>query len=263
MTQLADNRRTPTNLRNILIIEAIANSDVPMTPSEVNRHLGLPKQTIHRLCNTLVQEGFLEREPYGRRLRPALRLRRIGSGILHFSRSNIARHQILVDIAARLGETVNFVVPHDTGMHYVDRVESDWPLRIQLPVGTNVPFHCTASGKVFLASLPLSRRRRFVSAMNLKRYTRKTLVASSALIKDTERVAQRGYALDDEEFYEDMVAVSVPVTDDQGRYVASLAFHGPRLRLSIDIAESRVDILRDGAQALRRVLFPDPEAQQP
>ncbi len=229
MIQLPDHRRTPTNLRNALIVEAVANCDAPTTPSEINQRPGHPKQTIHHLRNTSVQEGFPEREPYGQRLRPAFRLRSIGSGILHFSRSSIARHQILVDIAARPGEAVNFIVPHDTGMHYVDHVGIDWPLRTQLPVGTNVPFHCTTSGKVFLASLPLARRRRFVSAMNLKRCTQKTVVDSSALIKDTERVAQRGYALDDEELFEDMTAVSVPVTDDRDRYVASLAFQGPRL----------------------------------
>ena len=64
----------------------------------------------------------------------------MASGILHASRLHIARHQILQDVAATVGETVNFVVPEDAGMSYFDRVETDWPFRVQLPVGTHVLF---------------------------------------------------------------------------------------------------------------------------
>ena len=41
---------------------------------------------------------------------------------------------------------------------FADRVETDWPFRVLLPVGTHVPFHCTASGKTYLASLPAANR---------------------------------------------------------------------------------------------------------
>ena len=105
------------------------------------------------MCNTLSEEGFLFREKPGKKLRPARRLRRLASGLLQASRYHIARHQILLNVAEQVGETVNFVMPEEDGMSYIDRVETDWPFRVQLPVGSHVPFHCTASGKVFLASL--------------------------------------------------------------------------------------------------------------
>ena len=36
-------------------------------------------------------------------------------------------------------------------MLYIDRVEAQWPLRLSLDVGSHVPLHCTASGKLLLA----------------------------------------------------------------------------------------------------------------
>ncbi|MHA1190081.1 MAG: IclR family transcriptional regulator, partial [Alphaproteobacteria bacterium] len=157
--------RIPTNLRTLLILEILGTAGVPMTPTEIARQIDLPKQTVHRLCATLVEEGFLVRETSGKRLRPARRMRQLAADTLHASHYQLARHQILLKVADRVQETVNFVVPQADGMRYLDRVESRWPFRIQLPIGTHVPFHCTASGKTYLASLPALNRRNMVAGL--------------------------------------------------------------------------------------------------
>ncbi|MGB4519762.1 MAG: helix-turn-helix domain-containing protein, partial [Planktomarina temperata] len=50
--------RIPTNLRTLLILEVLGTSDRALSPTEINQSIGLPKQTIHRLCAKLEQEGF-------------------------------------------------------------------------------------------------------------------------------------------------------------------------------------------------------------
>ena len=250
-----DDSRIPTNLRTLLILEILGKSDRPMTATEINDQLGLPKQTVHRLCTTLEENGFLARVGQSKRFYAARRLRTLGAGLLHNSRHYIARHQILLDVAAEVRETVNFVVPEDDGMNYVDRVETDWAFRIQLPVGTHVPFHCTASGKCFLASLPKKARLDLITAMQLTRLTDKTITDTDQLMAEIETVQRNGYALDDQEFMDGMVAIAVPVTDDFGRYIASLAFHGPTQRMTIENAIARKEVLLNAAQQLRSVLF--------
>lgn len=247
--------RIPTNLRTLRIIEVLGLSETAMTPTEINAHIGLPKQTIHRLCSTLEEEGFLAREPDGKRLRPSRRLRMMGAGILHNSQLHISRHQVLKVIAAQLKETVNFVVPEDAGMQYIDRVETDWPFRIQLPVGSNVPFHCTASGKIYMASMSKSARKTFVAGLELGRLTSKTLTDRDALLADLQVCAKRGYSIDNEEFMDGMIALAVPVKDGAGRYVASIAYHGPVQRLSVEQLIERKQIMLDGAQKLQEAVF--------
>ncbi len=121
--------RIPTNLRTLLILEVLGTSDRALSPTEINQSIGLPKQTIHRLCAKLEQEGFLAREEDGKKLRPTRRSRLMASGLLYASRFHIARHQVMQRVADEVGETVNFVVPDSEGMIYVDRVETDWPFR--------------------------------------------------------------------------------------------------------------------------------------
>jgi DNA-binding IclR family transcriptional regulator len=246
--------RIATNLRTLLILEVIGTADQPMTPTEINQSIGLPKQTIHRLCATLVEEGFLVYEPNGKRLRAARRARALGAGLLHSSRDHILRRQILVDLALKTGETINYVVPEDSGMSYLDRVETGWAFRVQLPIGSNVPFHCTASGKTFLASLDTRKRKAFARGLALERKTPRTITDPDALLKELAAVSRDGFAIDNEEFMDGMVAIAVPVMDDAGRFLAAIACHGPNVRLSLDTLRGFLGEFNIAVERMRGVL---------
>ncbi|NNE80283.1 MAG: IclR family transcriptional regulator [Silicimonas sp.] len=246
--------RIPTNLRAMRILEVMGHQKEPLSAADIGRLVGLPKQTIHRLCNTLVKEGYLARDESRGHLRPGRRGRDMASGILHVSSSHIARHQILKSVADEVGETVNFVVPEDQGMSYQDRVETNWAFRIQLPVGSHVPFHCTASGKTFLSTLPNAERRRLVNVMSLTANTPSTVTRPEDLLNELKLIARQGYALDNEEFVEGMVAVAVPVRDLSGRYFASLAVHGPVQRMTLDQAIDLAPMLSEASEKLTTVI---------
>jgi DNA-binding IclR family transcriptional regulator len=120
----------PSNLRLLLVIEALAEAGVPLTPTEVNETLGLPKPTIHRLFATLEAEGFVQRDLDGRSYSPGPRLRRVAGGILSSLRIRTARQAILKDLSREIGETCNVALPDRDAMIYLERVETEWPLRI-------------------------------------------------------------------------------------------------------------------------------------
>ena len=252
---MTNKERMPTNLRTLLILEILGRNNRAMTATEINGSLQLPKQTVHRLCNTLEENGFLTRVGNTKRYQAARRLRDLGTGLLYNSRDHIMRRQILLNVSNKVKETVNFVIPEASGMNYIDRVETDWAFRIQLPIGTNVPFHCTASGKCFLASLSPKKREAMVEAMDLKAHTKRTHIRQETLLSELKQVSKHGYALDKEEFMDDMVAIAVPVKDTRGRFAAALAFHGPTQRISVENALARKDILTEAAKQLADSLF--------
>lgn len=249
--------RLATNLRLLVILEAIGEADRAVSPTELSRMLNLPKQTVHRLCATLLEEGFVIRENPGKKLRPARRTREMAAGILQASHQHIARHKVLEGVARDVQETVNFVMPEESGMSYKDRVETDWAFRVQLPVGSNVPFHCTASGKCFLSSLRKGEREKLLSSLPLERWTANTICDPGSLLTELKTISRQGYAIDDEEFMDGMIAIAVPVRDHRGRFVAALAFHGPSMRLSVEGIIGKKQVLLDGAQKLSTILFGD------
>ena len=252
---MSETDRIPTNLRALMILEALGQGSDPMSPSDIGRVIGLPKQTVHRLCNTLIQEGFLVRDERQRGLRPGRRARHLGNGIMQASVVHTARTQILQALSDLTGETVNYVVPETKGMAYQDRVETDWPIRIQLPIGTSVPFFCTASGKVYLASLPKKERTRLVNVMRLEPYTKNTITDPERLLEELQQVAKRGFSLDNGEFFDSMNAIAVPVVDGLERYCASLAVHAPALRMSLTKAVEYKDALFAASEKLTKTVF--------
>src|SRR6056297_827230 len=165
----------PTNLRLLYLLEEVARSGVPVAPSALCEALDLPKPTIHRLLHTAEDEGFLQRDIDGRSYGPGQRMRRLSINTLSSQRIRSERLRILRNLAADVGETCNLAAPGRDGMVYLDRVETHWPLRIQLPVGTQVPFHCTASGKMYLSSLRPEKLERLLASAPLERRTGKTM----------------------------------------------------------------------------------------
>jgi DNA-binding IclR family transcriptional regulator len=240
--------------RALAVLEGIAGAERPISPTELNGALDLPKPTVHRLCQALERDGFLQREIDGKRLLPGPRLTRLALAVIAGSTQRVERHAILHAVSSQIGETCNLVVPDGSAMLYIDRVETHWPLRLQLLPGTNVPLHCTASGKLFLSSLATSRRKRLLTRLTLEPRTEKTLTDPAALETALRVIRDQGVGTDDEEFIEGMVAVAAPITDARGRMAACLALHAPSQRMSLADARSHLPALREAAEQLSELL---------
>lgn len=254
MELVSKSESIPTNLRLLSILEDVARVGTPVTPSDVNERLKLPKPTIHRLFTTLESEGYLQREPDGRSYTVGRRLRRMSTNTLSSLWVRTARTAVLGRLAEEIGETCNIAIPDRDCMTYLDRVETQWPLRIQLPVGTKVPMYCTASGKMYLSTLRGANLERYLSNVSLDAKTPTTLTTSDALRDELKRTKARGYAQDAEEFMQGMVALAVPINDEQGRLLSTLSFHAPTQRLNMEQAAKHLDRLREASLELSRLL---------
>ncbi|KIC17390.1 MULTISPECIES: IclR family transcriptional regulator [unclassified Leisingera] len=244
----------PTNLRLLVLLEEVARRGVAVKPAEMIEAMGLPKPTVHRLMQTAEAEGFLQRDLDGRAYGPGPRLRKLALATMSSEHLSTARLIILKGVAEELGETCNLAIPDREGMLYLDRVETKWPLRIQLPIGTQVPFHCTASGKMYLSTLKPSTRVAVLRARTLEALTGQTCTDPDALSAELETIESRDYSTDDEEFIAGMAAVAVPVRDARNRLLATLSVHAPVQRRSLSELMEFLPSLQKGARALGKLI---------
>jgi DNA-binding IclR family transcriptional regulator len=132
---------------------------------------------------------------------------------------------------------------------YLDRVEAEWALRLHLPVGSTIPAHCSASGKLLIASLPAEQRAALLASMPLARFTEHTLTDRNLMEKELDRISAAGYALDNEEYVAGVACVAVPVRVN-GETVAAVAVHAATARLPLRMAIELVPRLGDAAQRI-------------
>lgn len=254
-TKSKNDDRVPAGLRVFLILETLASTGVPMTPTAINDKLKLPKATIHRLCLRLEDEGWLDKDIDGKRYMPGRRLLSLATGVISFSSFARTRTAILQRVSEQIGETCNITIPDRIGMRYLDRVETRWPLRIQLPIGGIVPFYCTASGKLYLSSLRKSQQRHLLKTLILKNRAPNTITDPAKIMAELDRIRRDKIGTDNEELEEGMVAIAVPIEDENGRLAATLAIHGPTQRMSLQDALEHAPLLRAAAAELSTVML--------
>ncbi|SLN43010.1 Acetate operon repressor [Pseudoruegeria aquimaris] len=246
--------QVPPNVRLLLLLEEVARRGVPVSSTALAEALDLPKATMHRLLATAEEQGFLQRDADGRSFGPGHRMRKLAANTLSSQRIRTERLFIMRHLAATVGETCNLAAPGRSGMIYLDRVETHWPLRIQLPIGTQVPFHCTASGKMYLSSLRSDKLERLLGWLELDAHTEHSIQDERALLADLEATRKRGFATDNEEFMAGMVAVAVPIRDTEGRLLTTLSIHAPTQRHSVESLVADIAPLKDAAQQMAALI---------
>ena len=101
-------------------------------------------------------------------------------------------------------ETVSLAVPHGTKLIYFDRLESHWPFQVNLQVGEGLPFHCRASGKLYVSTLPIDQAMGIFDRISKKTSARNTIVAGAMFERALLEMRETGFALDDQEWFDDM-----------------------------------------------------------
>jgi DNA-binding IclR family transcriptional regulator len=241
--------------RALLILEIIAKAEQPPTLGDLIADTQLPKATAHRFVALLEQLGFVQRAADGHHYEIGHRLTALALDTIRHSFQLAPRRAILSALVKETGETCNVTMLDGDRLTYIDRVESDWPLQFRLKVGSHVPLHCTASGKLILALAPLSLRKALFRTQPFHRYTPRTLTTSAALEPELAAIRKTGIGTDNEEFIEGMTATAVPVHDAKGRVFATVAVHGPTFRLPLSRAMSHVPALKKAAKAIQQTLM--------
>lgn len=244
---MKNNATQSTLIRGFYIIEKIVRADRPLSSAYLAEELDVPKATAHRICQQMETEGLLQREPGGKRFTGGKRLQMLAISALSNSVMNAHRTSILQTLSDEVGETCNLTVIDGHEIVYLERIETNWPYRIHLPVGSHLPLHCTATGKLFLANLKPAIRKKLLNSLNLTRHTELTITDHGLLNAQLQKIAEEGIGFDTGEYLEGMVAIAVPVIGADNTMNFAIAIHAPSVRKSLDELRQYLPVLRHAA----------------
>lgn len=244
--------------RRILeIMEAICLSPRTATASNLARSLQIPLPTVYRFLDTLGEDGFIATGPSGTFM-PGDRLRSLVFDCLQHEPAVTQRRAILSRLSKRLNETVSLSIPQGTELVYFDRLESHWPFQINLKIGDSLPLHCCASGKLYLSSFDLEDAISAFRNLRPGKRARNTIVSVRKFRTELTRIRRQGFALDNEEWFDDMVGASVPIRNRQGALCACLSTHALITRKPLSILQEQIADMQAAAKDLEAQFFPDP-----
>ena len=195
------------------------------------RQLGIAKSSAHRVANTLVAEGLLERNPDNGQYR---------LGLLLFSMGTLVRRRMdfaaeaapyLHQLCDQTGETVQLAVLNGHEILYLRNIESKHAIRPRSYLGVRKPALSTGEGRVLLAfGSPVALAQALQATVVAR--TPQTVTDRQALGTILEQVRHKGYAVDDEESEVGMRGIAAPIFDATGAAIAAVGLAAPVQRLT-------------------------------
>jgi DNA-binding IclR family transcriptional regulator len=240
--------------RSFAILEHVASSRTPVDVLDIIASVKLPKATAYRLVDWFVTQGYLSREPGRRRLIVGPKLTNLAFGALSSSMRHDTPHVVLQRLVHTLNETCNIGTLLNGEVIYLDRVEAEhWPLRLHYTIGSRVPLHCSAIGKLFLALAASPRRKRLLQSLELRRFTGSTITDSTRLDAELRQIRKEQVSFDRQEYLVGVVCMAVPVIGKNGEMLAALAIQAPEARMNEQTARRHLPALRNAAGELAEI----------
>ena len=201
--------------RLLEMLELLASLETPATVSQLARDLGIPKATAGLLVKHLVARRYAS-YAQDRQLTVGPELLKLSLRVADkHIRGRAAAHAALERIADATGLDTSLAQIVDLEVMYIDRVEGrSAPLNFNIGIGVPRPLHCTAIGKVALAFGPPELWSTLPA--KLDRYSDWTITSRAQLEEDIARCRERGYSLVDQEYFEGLLSVGVPIPERAG-----------------------------------------------
>jgi len=157
---------------------------------------------------------------------------------------------VAVALSNETKETVNLGVLDGHELLYLEVIKIPHSFRMASQPGMHRLLNCTALGKALLAFLPNEHREELVPMLAFERVTPRTIPNLARFRKELARVAQQGYAIDDQETDMGARCVAAPILDESGSVTAAISISGPVTRISRDRIQAYALATKKAASAI-------------
>ena len=247
-------RTSPRRILNILE-EIIVDPD-NFTAKKISHKLKIPLPTIYRHIETLCEEKYLVSNNSKSYL-PGPKMRNLILKSLPYEPNFTLRMSYLRKLTNDIEETVSLSIPIGTKLVYFDRIEFHWPMQLNLEAGDHLPLHASASGKLYLSSINEEKVIQIFRNIKTPKNAKNTITDISQFKKELKKIKNQKYAFDDEEWFNGMVGLSVPIFNSNNELCFCLSTHTAKSRKGINDLKKILPIMLSAANNLKKVLFKD------
>jgi DNA-binding IclR family transcriptional regulator len=218
--------------------------------SEIANELGLGKSVVSKNLASLRAAEFLERDEKTRLYSPGIRSFALGAQYLNNSLLVREAGSVLRRLADETKQTSTLCTLHGLDVLHLASVEGADFLDVGWRVGTWLPFHATAVGKVLFAFAEADLLERAVALRGLESFTATTICDAEQFSRQLVEVRNSGYSETFEETMVGLAAQAVPVVGADGGVIAALGLIFPSREVDRETSRRFLKAAQDGARAI-------------
>lgn len=236
------------------ILEAIAKNNNHISITELSKVVDLHKSTVHRLLKSLIELGYVRQNTNDSHYELTVKLFELGASVIRQNDLIATARPYLEKLSVLSGEVVHLVIPDQTDIIYVDKVESTHTLRMHSYIGKRSPMYCTAVGKAILATQSDDAVRNFWAQISPVKHTPYTIVDIESFLQEIEQIRSKGISYDNEEHETEIRCIGTALTNYSGTVVGAISISGPKQRMSNDVLNKLIPELLEVKQAISKAM---------
>lgn len=230
-----------TVLKLIQLITYLSESSMPMKLQDISKAIDVPTATTYRYLSTLIDEGFAFQDRITNGYAMTWKIASIGDKVKnHMWVRNIAGNYV-TELSSTFSLGASLVVEEGMECIYIDYACAPSMVgRTIQRIGKQAPMHAVSSGKLLLTEFSDSEIDVLIKEKGLVKLTDNTITTKEKLVKELDKVRERGYALDLEECESGLCCVAAPIYDYTGKIVAAINTFGSKDILTVERIENEI-----------------------
>jgi IclR family pca regulon transcriptional regulator len=242
--------------RGLLVLRCFTPDRPDLSVTEVAERTNISRAAARRILFTLERLGYTARNRAGLfHLQPAVLT--LGYGYLAGQQLPQVARPYLQVVAEQLHGSASLAVIDHYDVVFVARARSPSLVSTTVDVGSRLPAHVTALGRVLLANLPDEQIDRYLEGARIQRLTDLTKVDPEQIKQAVLDAREKRYSMVDQELAVGVRAVAVPVYDKSGAVTASINVSVADARATAEeILDRCLPVLRRAAAQITAALGP-------
>jgi len=222
------------------VLEAFGPDHLDLGLTEIISLTGLNKSAAQRFTHTLIQLGYLKKNPSSRRYSLSQKVLESANNFLTVDTlvNRAAPH--IIELRRQLDMRIGMGCLHEACAMYLIPLQSNKAAFRTAHPGFKIPVYCTSTGRALLAFLPEAEARALIESSDRKKHTPFTLIDIDDIMREIARVRENGYCINDCELIVSDINISAPIFDSKNNVIATVTASGPKSSWTMKDIETRV-----------------------
>lgn len=240
--------------RGLRVIEAFGPEYRLLSLSTVAKKADISRASARRVLLTLKELGYVGMKDGEFYLKP--RILRLGVSYITSQTIWSAARSVLEEVNEKTNESTSIATLDGGDIVYVARVRAKRLVGDNIGVGTRLPAHISAMGRVLLSEKDdeeIIEILKHIKGSSFSAYAsaQSSLADQEETLRRIRKCNDRGYGTNDEEVEIGLRSIAVPIRNRAGKYVAAMNISAPASAISLTgMAERYLPILREAAQEI-------------